>query len=65
MTRVEWSASIANQAKFLAPTMSEQAIMRQCLGDAVSERTAQSVLRAESREQALTLLLLSPEFLRR
>ena len=63
--RVEWSTSIANQAKFLAQTTSEQAIMRQCLGDTVSERTAQSVLRAESREQALTLLLMSPEFLRR
>jgi uncharacterized protein (DUF1800 family) len=35
------------------------------MGDAASRDTRQAVARAETREQALALLLMSPEFQRR
>jgi uncharacterized protein (DUF1800 family) len=35
------------------------------LGSSVSKLTYHSVLRAESRQQSMTLLLMSPEFQRR
>lgn len=40
-------------------------IARDILGEAVSEATATAIERAESRGQALTLMLMSPEFQRR
>jgi uncharacterized protein (DUF1800 family) len=41
------------------------ATLRTVLGDTASEETRQAIQRAESREQALALLFMSPEFQRR
>jgi uncharacterized protein (DUF1800 family) len=41
------------------------AAMKTVLGDTASEETSQAIARAESREQALALLFMSPEFQRR
>ncbi|MCM2680351.1 DUF1800 domain-containing protein [Echinimonas agarilytica] len=60
MARIDWSAAVAAQQNFNA-----ERILAQTLGLSVSDNTYRSVLRAESREQALTLLLMSPEFIRR
>jgi uncharacterized protein (DUF1800 family) len=39
--------------------------MKSVFGESVSDLTYQMVMRAESRHQALTLLLMSPDFQRR
>ena len=41
------------------------AAMKAVLGDTASEETSQAIERAESREQALALLFMAPEFQRR
>jgi uncharacterized protein (DUF1800 family) len=41
------------------------AAMKTVLGDTASEETSQAIARAESREQALALLFMAPEFQRR
>jgi uncharacterized protein (DUF1800 family) len=41
------------------------ATLTTALGDAASQETRQAVERAESREQALALLFMAPEFQRR
>ena len=46
------------------PTLDPKALAADLLGDGVSRETTQAVARAESRAQALTLLLMSPEFQR-
>ncbi|RLV58018.1 DUF1800 domain-containing protein [Parashewanella curva] len=61
MSRANWSAQIAKSRGFLDPVYT----MRQLLGEQVSNTTELAVKRAESRPQALTLMLMSPEFLRR
>jgi uncharacterized protein (DUF1800 family) len=61
LKRITWADLVAQRmgsrnARDLAP---------QILGDSLSEDTAQAIARAESGAQALTLLLASPEFMRR
>ncbi|HLH48341.1 MAG TPA: DUF1800 family protein [Roseiarcus sp.] len=60
--RLELSAQFARQAKDAPnPTV----LLDDILGPSASEATRQAVTRAESREQAYALLLMSPEFQRR
>jgi len=60
--RVETAAQFARQTKD-APAPS--AMIDEILGPSASRETCETVLRAESREQAVALLLMSPEFQRR
>jgi uncharacterized protein (DUF1800 family) len=60
MARIDWTSVLASKVK-----SDSQKIMQETLADSVSERTYQIVKTAESQQQALTLLLLSPEFQRR
>ena len=57
---------IANAfAQRLGPNADAQAIADVALGPLVSPETRSAMARAESRPQAMTLLLMSPEFQRR
>ncbi len=60
--RVEVAQRIAQRA---APAIDARQIAHQIFPDALSDATAQALARAESGEQALALLLASPEMLRR
>ncbi len=60
--RLELAAQFARQAKD-APN--PNALLDDILGPSASPETRQAVMRAESREQAYALLLMSPEFQRR
>jgi len=61
MARVEWSSLISAQLK----RINAEQVMVTALGNSISQNTYQMVMRAESRQQASTLLLMSPEFQRR
>ena len=61
MARIDWSTRLSGYLKRL----NAEKVMTVALGDSVSQHTYQSVMRAESRQQAMTLLLMSPEFQRR
>ena len=61
MARIDWSTMISGYRK----RVNSEKVMKLALGKSVSELTYRSVLRAESRQQSLTLLLMSPEFQRR
>ena len=57
---------IANRiAERVAATIEPDAFMETALGPLATADTRQAVARAESRQQALTLLLMAPEFQRR
>ena len=57
---------IANRvAERVAPTTEPEALLETALGPLASAETRQTVARAESRQQALTLVLMAPEFQRR
>lgn len=57
---------IANQlARRVGGMIEPEAVVETALGPLASEQTRQAVARAESRPQALTLLLMAPEFQRR
>ncbi|TRX53952.1 DUF1800 family protein [Thalassomonas sp. M1454] len=60
MSKIDWVSLLARKSKANA-----EKVMQQTLNLKPSEHTYKSVVRAESRTQALALLLLSPEFLRR
>jgi uncharacterized protein (DUF1800 family) len=60
--RVEIAAQFARQTKDAPPP---SAMIDEILGLSASSETREAVLRAESREQAVALLLMSPEFQRR
>jgi uncharacterized protein (DUF1800 family) len=60
MTRIEWANHFAGQVKG-APIE----IAKLALGPILTQHTQQHIVRAESKRQALTLLLMSPEFQRR
>jgi len=59
--RLNWARSAAAVARL----SDVDAAAADALGDRLSERTRLAVARAESRTEALTLLLMSPEFQRR
>jgi len=61
MARVEWSSLVSAQLK----RVNAEKVMVTALGKSISQNTYQMVMRAESRQQASTLLLMSPEFQRR
>jgi uncharacterized protein (DUF1800 family) len=60
--RLDISAQIASR---LADGIDPRALLELAVADAASEETRKTVDRAESRQQALALLLMSPEFQRR
>jgi uncharacterized protein (DUF1800 family) len=60
--RLDISAQIASR---LADGVDPRALLEIAAADAASEETRKTVERAESRQQALALLLMSPEFQRR
>jgi uncharacterized protein (DUF1800 family) len=62
LKRLEWSDQIGERigSRIAAATLAPK-----ILGDTVGEHTRLGIARAESGAQALTLLLASPEFLRR
>ncbi|WP_017445914.1 DUF1800 domain-containing protein [Gayadomonas joobiniege] len=57
VSRVEWSGFIAAKVKQEPMPLAENA-----LGTRLSKTTRQAIQRAESRQQAMSLLLMSPEF---
>ena len=60
--RLDMSAQLAQRVHGFDDPM---ALLDQAFGEAVSAETRASVSRAESKEQAFALLLMSPEFQRR
>jgi uncharacterized protein (DUF1800 family) len=60
--RMAWAESFS---AVVAPERDPDALARSALGARLSERTGKAVARAESRPEALSLLLMSPEFQRR
>ena len=60
--RLDISAQLATR---LGDTIDPRTLLEFALADAASHETRRTVERAESRQQALTLLLMSPEFQRR
>lgn len=62
LERIDWAASFAQHA---AGTGSVAELGTSVLGAALDEDTLRTVQRAESNEQALTLLIMSPVFQRR
>jgi len=61
MARIDWTTMLSSYRKRL----NAEKLMDLTLGKSISQLTYNSVMRAESRQQALTLLLMSPEFQRR
>lgn len=64
MARIDWSAALSSKLSFKHKVNVEN-IMTNSFGLHISELSYKTVLRAESKEQAMTLLLMSPEFQRR
>lgn len=60
--RMAWAEGFS---AVVAPERDPDALARSGLGARLSERTGKAVARAESRPEALSLLLMSPEFQRR
>ena len=60
--RIEVSSAVAQRMKEL---INPSELLDTILGSGVSPETRQAVARAESRQQGLALLLMSPEFQRR
>ncbi|TMN73085.1 DUF1800 domain-containing protein [Pseudoalteromonas sp. S1727] len=61
ISRVNWASTIAARAK----KVQIEAIIKNSFSESISQLSYQTISRAESRKQALTLFLMSPEFLRR
>ncbi len=61
MARIDWSTMMSGYRK----RINAEKMIKIAFSDNVSKHTYQSVMRAESRPQAMTLLLMSPEFQRR
>lgn len=59
--RLNWARTLAE----LSPPGDPNAVAASALGERLSERTRLAISRAESRPEALTLFLMSPEFQRR
>jgi uncharacterized protein (DUF1800 family) len=62
LKRVAWADVVAQR---MGDSRNARELAPQLLGDTLSEDTAKAIGRAESGSQALTLLLASPEFMRR
>ncbi|WP_338049501.1 DUF1800 domain-containing protein [Parashewanella hymeniacidonis] len=61
MSRIDWSAQLVKRRQRTNPKVLSQ----QLFADTLSDNTQTLIQHAESRQNALTLLLMSPEFLRR
>ena len=62
LRRVEWCAAFADHAD---KTLDPEAVAAQALGDALDPVAHEAIGRAESRTQAVAMLLASPQFQRR
>jgi len=62
LKRISWADVVAQR---LGDKINARDLAPQLLGDSLGEETARAIARAESGAQALTLLLASPEFMRR
>lgn len=62
LKRIEWSTQIGERVRSRVKPLD---VADQSLGGALSERTRTAIARAASAAQGLTLLLVSPEFMRR
>jgi uncharacterized protein (DUF1800 family) len=62
LKRITWADLVAQR---LGDKLNARELAPQMLGDSLSEDTARAIARAETGAQALTLLLASPEFMRR
>jgi len=60
MAKIEWSSMVASRKK-----VNVEKVMKYSFADTLTDSSYRSIIRAESQSQALTLLLMSPEFLRR
>ena len=65
LERIDWADRAALDMNRRDPTRDVIELMEDVLGPSLSHETRQTVRRAESRRQAMALLLLSPEFQRR
>ncbi|TEW53729.1 DUF1800 domain-containing protein [Psychromonas sp. RZ22] len=63
MARINWASQLAGRKA--SKRIDIETLISNTFGDTLSTHSYQVITRAESRQQALTLLLLSPEFLRR
>lgn len=63
IARINWASNLA--AKKQLRTINIESFIENLFLTSLSTHSYESITRAESRQQALTLLLLSPEFLRR
>lgn len=61
MARIDWTTKISSYRN----RINAEKTMELALDEGVGEHTYKAVIRAESRQQALTLLVMSPEFQRR
>ena len=61
MARIDWSSMMSAYRNGI----NAEKMLKLAFGESVSQHTYQTVMRAESRQQAMTLLLMSPEFQRR
>ncbi len=64
-TGIQMRVEVADQISRIALEESPLALAESAFGDAVSTQTRETIRRAESRAQAISLLLMSPEFQRR
>lgn len=62
-TRIDVAAQLGRQAA--GSVADPRALVEEVLGPLASAQTRQAVARAESKQQAIALLLMSPEFQRR
>jgi uncharacterized protein (DUF1800 family) len=62
MKRLEWAQGLSQR---LGLQKNAQLLAGEMLGDTLSPATARAIARAQDGAQALTLLLCSPEFMRR
>jgi uncharacterized protein (DUF1800 family) len=62
LKRIAWADAVAQR---MGDARNARDLAPQLLGGALTEETGQAIARAESGAQALTLLLASPEFMRR
>jgi uncharacterized protein (DUF1800 family) len=63
LLRAKWASTAANTAK--VSKIDINSLIEKAFGKHVSEKTKKIILRAESKINAITLLLMSPEFQRR
>jgi uncharacterized protein (DUF1800 family) len=62
LKRIAWADAVAQR---MGDTRNARDLAPQLLGATLADETARAVARAESGAQALTLLMASPEFMRR